>query len=146
MKLLNFSILCTTTNAFAPSTAHVGRSDTSLWNRDPNFDLSGNTWKPTEGRMHSTDTPDYVPTRQEDIDMINDLEFTDGIYGSQVANDNSDRDAGPELPGMEHLGEDALMSGGIEIHEDIPDDMEFIPSSVPDGNIELQLPAITTST
>jgi hypothetical protein len=77
-----------------------------------------------------------MPTNQEDIDMINDLAFTDGIYGSQVGIDNANRDKGPGLPGMEHLGEDAIMSEGIEMHEDIPSDMEFIPSSVPDGHIE----------
>ena len=76
--------------------------------------------------------------------MVNDLDFTDGIYGSQVGNDNASRDKGPALPGMEHLGEDAIMSGGIEVHEDIPDDMEFIPSSVPDGHIEFQFPVSST--
>lgn len=68
--------------------------------------------------------------------MVNDLQFTDGIYGSQVANDNANRDKGPGLPGMEHLGEDAIMSEGIEMHEDIPEGMEFIPGSVVDGHIE----------
>lgn len=77
--------------------------------------------------------------------MVNDLAFTDGIYGSQVAND-ADQKKGPGLPGMEHLGEDAIMSSGIEVHEDIPDDMEFIPGSVPDGHIEFQLPASSTGT
>jgi hypothetical protein len=68
--------------------------------------------------------------------MMNELAFTDGIYGSQVGIDNANRDKGPGLPGMEHLREDAIMSEGIEMHEDIPSDMEFIPSSVPDGHIE----------
>lgn len=44
---------------------------------------------------------------------------------------------GPQLPGMENLGEDAIMMGGIEQAEGIPDGMEFIPSSVPDGEIQM---------
>jgi hypothetical protein len=119
MKFLQLAALVSCTDAFAPQTLS-GRSKSAIWAKDPNFDLSGNTWKPTEGRMQSTDTPDFLPTNQADIDMMRDLDFTDGIYGSQVANDNANRDKGPELPGMEHLGEDAIMSAGIEMHEDIP--------------------------
>ena len=40
---------------------------------------------------------------------------------------------GPQLPGMENLGADAIVTGGIEVNSDIPAGMEFIPSSVPDG-------------
>ena len=43
---------------------------------------------------------------------------------------------GPQLPGMENLGADAVLMGGIEQNSDIPADMEFIPSSVPDGSYE----------
>ena len=57
--------------------------------------------------------------------------------GSQ-ASSGGNRD-GPELPGMENLGEDAILMGGIEENEDIPDDMEFIPSSVPDGEFTMQV-------
>ena len=74
--------------------------------------------------------------------MVNDLSFTDGMLGSQVGIDQN-RDKGPQLPGMEHLGEDAIMMGGIAVASEIPADMEFIPSSVPDGHIEIMCAAST---
>ena len=74
---------------------------------------------------------------------MKELNFMDGIYGSQAAIDKN-RDAGPALPGLENLGEDAIMSAGIELAEGIPPDMEFIPSSVPDGTVEWQLPAASS--
>lgn len=48
-------------------------------------------------------------------------------------------DRGPALPGMENLGADALMMGGIEEASEIPAGMEFIMSSVPDGSVEMQV-------
>lgn len=42
---------------------------------------------------------------------------------------------------MENLGEDAVMMGGIEENTEIPAGMEFIPSSVPDGQIEFTVAA-----
>jgi hypothetical protein len=42
------------------------------------------------------------------------------------------------IPGMETLGEDALVGTGIEMHEDIPTNMDFIPSNVIDGTIHMQ--------
>ena len=50
---------------------------------------------------------------------------------------NSDR--GPALPGMENLGADAVMMGGIEEADEIPDGMEFVMSSVPDGELEMDV-------
>eukprot|EP00957_Ditylum_brightwellii_P035469 2688985-Ditylum_brightwellii.AAC.1 len=50
-------------------------------------------------------------------------------------------DRGPQLPGMENLGADAVIQGGIELSEDIPEGMEFIPSSVPDGTVEMNVAA-----
>ena len=46
---------------------------------------------------------------------------------------------GPELPGMENLGADAVVQGGIELSIEIPAGMEFIPSSVPDGEYQFQV-------
>ena len=46
---------------------------------------------------------------------------------------------GPQLPGMENLGADAIMMGGIETASDIPAGMEFIPSSVPDGEYSMNV-------
>jgi hypothetical protein len=47
----------------------------------------------------------------------------------------------PELPGMENLGADALVMGGIQQASEIPAGMQFIPSSVPDFTINLQVAA-----
>ena len=49
--------------------------------------------------------------------------------------------SGPQLPGMENLGADAVVTGGIELDTDIPADMEFIASSVPDGELQMQVDA-----
>ena len=49
--------------------------------------------------------------------------------------------SGPALPGMENLGADAIMMGGIEDATEIPAGMEFIPASVPDGDINFQVAA-----
>jgi hypothetical protein len=37
------------------------------------------------------------------------------------------------------LGTDAVVTGGIEVNTDIPEGMEFIPSSVPDGEFEMRV-------
>ena len=48
-------------------------------------------------------------------------------------------DRGPALPGMENIGEDAIMMGGIEQAEDIPEGMEFKPCSIPDGQFSMSV-------
>lgn len=53
---------------------------------------------------------------------------------------NRDR-GGPELPGMENLGADAVIQGGIAVASEIPAGMQFIPSSVPDGEFLMQVAA-----
>mmetsp|Transcript_21738 Transcript_21738/g.53709 ORF Transcript_21738/g.53709 Transcript_21738/m.53709 type:complete len:150 (-) Transcript_21738:5104-5553(-) len=58
------------------------------------------------------------------------------MMGSQ--SDGNQRD-GPQLPGLENLGADAMVAGGIEMDSDIPAGMEFVPSSVPDGSYEFQV-------
>lgn len=86
----------------------------------------------------STDTGDYLPEGYVEPD------FSEGMLGSQAGLSSAQRAGGPELPGMEHLGEDSVMMGGIELAEGIPADMEFIPASVPDGNYEMSMPITTT--
>jgi hypothetical protein len=93
---------------------------------------TGNSWKPDSEKMGSTDTGDYFPD-----DYEAGVGFTDGMMGSQ-ANMNREHD-GPQLPGMENLGDDAIMMGGIEMAEGIPEGMQFIPSSVPDGEIHMNV-------
>lgn len=76
---------------------------------------------------------DYFP---EGYDPREEIAFTEGMGGSQAG---SDKDRGPALPGMENLGEDAVMMGGIEEASEIPSDMEFVMSSVPDGEIKMDV-------
>ena len=57
--------------------------------------------------------------------------------GSQSVGGGGER--GPALPGMENLGDDAVMMGGIELAEGIPADMEFVMSSVPDGEVAMDV-------
>lgn len=97
------------------------------------MDLSGNTWKPDSEKMGSTDTGDYFP---EGYDPSQEVAFSVGMEGSQGFGQG---DRGPQLPGMENLGEDALLMGGIEENSEIPDGMEFTMSSVPDGQVSMQV-------
>ena len=45
------------------------------------------------------------------------------------------------MPGLENLGADAVVAGGISLHPDMPPGMEFIPSSVPDGEYRMSIAA-----
>lgn len=51
---------------------------------------------------------------------------------------------GPQLPGLENLGDDAMIAGGLEQDSDIPAGMEFVPSSVPDGSFEFNVASTGT--
>lgn len=104
----------------------------SLTTRLYGFDLSGNNWKPDSEKMGSTDTGDYFP---EDYDQS--VDFGEGMMGSQAY--LGKKHDGPQLPGMENLGADAVVRGGIETASDIPAGMEFIPSSVPDGEYSMSV-------
>jgi len=84
--------------------------------------------------MGSTDTGDYFP---EGYDPKEQVAFTEGMMGSQNRRDHD----GPELPGMENLGADAVLMGGIETASEIPAGMEFVPSSVPDGEYSMSVAA-----
>lgn len=102
------------------------------------MDQSGNSWKPDSEKMGSTDTGDFFP---EGYNPDEEVAFQAGMYGSQ-ASLNTER-SGPELPGMENLGEDAVMTTGITIASEIPEDMysEFKAASVPDGTYAFDVPA-----
>jgi hypothetical protein len=56
------------------------------------------------------------------------------MMGSQAGLGGNDR-GGPQLPGLENLGADAMVAGGITVDPNIPAGMEFIPSSVPDSEV-----------
>jgi len=116
--------------AFQPPTPrHFG--GTALQMGTPGMDLSGNTWKPDSEKMGSTDTGDYFPDDYQQED------FTQGMMGSQAYLGN--KHDGPQLPGMENLGADAVLMGGIDTPTDIPAGMEFVPSSVPDEEITINV-------
>jgi hypothetical protein len=119
---------CATTSsvsAFRPAGA-FGVRKTAVSALQMGFDLSGNTWKPDSDKMGSTDTGDYFP---DDYDP--EVGFAEGMMGSQAMLGGNRE--GPELPGLKNLGADAVVRGGIETASAIPAGMEFIPSSVPDG-------------
>jgi len=98
------------------------------------MDLSGNSWKPDSEKMGSTDTGDYFP---EGYNPEEEIAFTSGMMGSQASNAGN-RD-GPQLPGLENLGADAVVAGGITLDPNIPAGMEFVPASVPDGEFTFQV-------
>lgn len=125
----------TGSHAFAPSRNGV-RTSTSIYGT-PGMDMSGNTWKPDSEKMGSTDTGDFFP---EGYDPSAQPGFADGMMGSQEMLSGGNR-SGPELPGMENLGADAIMMGGIEENSEIPAGMEFVPASVPDGEFSFQVAA-----
>lgn len=119
--------------SFAPTaTTFVAKKSTVLnVGNDGDVVFGGNTWKPESESMGSTDTGDFFPD-----DYEAQVEFTEGMMGSQK---NSYGGDGPELPGMENLGEDAIMMGGIEEATEIPADMDFTPPSVPDGELNFSV-------
>ena len=132
MKLLSCTIFSAVGLASAFQPALQARSATSL---NMGFDLSGNSWKPDSEKMGSTDTGDYYP---EGYDP-NEVAFNSGMMGSQAML-NNDR-SGPELPGMENLGADAVMMGGLEQNSEIPSDMDFTPPSILDGEYNMNVAA-----
>lgn len=131
MKLQLALLLPASSSAF--QAAHPRTATTAL---AMGLDLSGNSWKPDSEKMGSTDTGDYFP---DDYNPNEYVEYTEGMMGSQAM--LGGRNEGPELPGMENLGADAVVTGGIEMASDIPAGMEFIPSSVMDGEFAMSVPA-----
>lgn len=132
-SVVTIAALASPASAFAPR-ANNAQSMTSLQMGTPGMDLSGNSWKPDSEKMGSTDTGDYFP---EGYDPEGEIAFSSGMMGSQ-AGQSGNRD-GPQLPGLENLGADAVVAGGITVDENIPEGMEFIPASVPDGEFAFQV-------
>merc|ERR1719343_1435152 len=135
-RVLAIAALASTSSAFAPSRCNnaAKTSASSLRMGTPGMDLSGNSWKPDSEKMGSTDTGDYFP---EGYNPEEEIAFTSGMMGSQASNAGN-RD-GPQLPGLENLGADAVVAGGITLDPNIPAGMEFIPASVPDGEFTFQV-------
>mmetsp|Transcript_31701 Transcript_31701/g.48255 ORF Transcript_31701/g.48255 Transcript_31701/m.48255 type:complete len:157 (+) Transcript_31701:85-555(+) len=119
-------------NAFG-TTTFVQKTTRLNVGSDPNVFLGGNEWKPDSEKMGATDTGDYFP---EGYNADDEPAFEVGMGGSQGF---GRQDQGPQLPGMENLGADAVIQGGIELSEEIPAGMEFIPSSVPDMTVDFQI-------
>ena len=118
--------------AFLPVAVVRSKTTSALAMGTSGMDLSGNSWKPDSEKMGSTDYGDYFP---EGYDR-NAVAFTEGMMGSQGT--TGDR-KGPQLPGLENLGADAIVAGGINLSPDIPAGMQFIPSSVPDGEYTMNV-------
>jgi len=133
-NILAISALASTSSAFAPRVSNAKATASSLRMGTPGMDLSGNSWKPDSEKMGSTDTGDYFP---EGYNAEEEIAFSSGMMGSQAGN-SSDRD-GPQLPGLENLGNDAVVAGGITFDPNIPAGMEFVPASVPDGEFSFQV-------
>eukprot|EP00580_Thalassiosira_gravida_P003110 CAMPEP_0201608510 /NCGR_PEP_ID=MMETSP0492-20130828/7630_1 /ASSEMBLY_ACC=CAM_ASM_000837 /TAXON_ID=420259 /ORGANISM="Thalassiosira gravida, Strain GMp14c1" /LENGTH=226 /DNA_ID=CAMNT_0048073323 /DNA_START=42 /DNA_END=722 /DNA_ORIENTATION=+ len=123
------------TAAFVAPTASINRANALSLGKEGNVEFGGNSWKPDSEKMGSTDTGDFFP---EGYDK-NAVDFTEGMGGSSGMGGGGER--GPALPGMENLGEDAEIMGGIEENSEIPDGMEFVMSSVPDGTVEMDVAA-----
>jgi hypothetical protein len=104
------------------------------------FDLSGNNWKPDSEKMGSTDTGDYF---EEGYDKSAEPAYSSGMMGSQNGRKEPD---GPQRPGMENMGDDGIMMGGIEVNSEIPAGMKFIPSSVPDFSLEFAVASQSSGT
>mmetsp|Transcript_21371 Transcript_21371/g.26232 ORF Transcript_21371/g.26232 Transcript_21371/m.26232 type:complete len:233 (-) Transcript_21371:138-836(-) len=143
MKLSTSALIISalsSTESFSPICKSLNRQATTAIYGMQGMDLSGNSWKP-EGsevnKMGSTDTGDYFP---EDYDANAQPDFSEGMLGSQAGLGDGNK-SGPELPGMENLGDDAIMMGGIEENSDIPVGMEFVPASVPDREFQFQVAA-----
>ena len=112
MKLSNVLITAfavSSVSAFQPIT-FVRSKKNSINTVLYGFDLSGNSWKPDSEKMGSTDVGDYFP---EGYDP-NEVAFTEGMRGSQELLTDGDR-GGPQLPGLENLGADAVIAGGINM-------------------------------
>ena len=132
------SLSMASVSAFGPAQPSFARhTSTSL----KGFDLSGNSWQPDSEKMGSTDTGDYFP---EGYNPDEEIAFTSGMGGSQAML-GGNRD-GPQLPGLENLGADAVVQGGIDVASDIPAGMEFIPSSVPDGEYSFNVASSSAGT
>jgi len=131
-SILTIAALASPSSAFAPL-ANNAQSVSALQMGSPGMDLSGNSWKPDSEKMGSTDTGDYFP---EGYDPEGEIAFSSGMMGSQSGQGNRD---GPQLPGLENLGADAVVAGGITLDPNIPAGMEFVPASVPDGEFIFQV-------
>jgi hypothetical protein len=126
------SILVASSNAFQVALRPTIKSS-ALHMGTNGMDLTGNSWKPDSAKMGSTDTGDYFP---EGYDPNDQVAFSEGMGGSQAMLGGGSREV--QLPGMD-FNDDGVMMGGIETASEIPAGMTFIPSSVPDGVIEMNV-------
>lgn len=85
----------------------------------------------------STDTGDYFP---DNYDPEAEIAFSSGMMGSQEMLTGGDR-GGPQLPGLENVGADAVITGGIEMSSEIPPGMDFTPNPFYNGEYDFQAPS-----
>lgn len=132
LVIISLALFMTRASSFSLRRTVVKRS-TAIFNNG--MDMSGNTWKPASEKMGSTDTGDFFP---EGYNAEEEIAFSSGMMGSQEMLSGGKR-SGPQLPGMENLGADAVIRGGIETASGIPAGMQFIPSAMPDGEFSFQV-------
>ena len=119
-------------SGFAPAPAFIARPPTSLSSDDVVF--GGNDWKPEDGQMKATDTPDFFP---EDYNPDDAPDFTEGMKGSQAKMSGGGTGTA-STPGMEDFGKGGTVIGGME-ESNVPEGFEFVPSSVLDDEFEFQV-------
>ncbi|KAL3894694.1 MAG: hypothetical protein SGARI_007660, partial [Bacillariaceae sp.] len=113
----------TSGNAWKPDSEKMGVSFDEVYEKEEKGVDNIIIWKTIMGAEMSTDVGDYFP---EGYNPEEEIAFTSGMMGSQQSGDDR---GGPQLPGLENLGADAVVAGGITVDPNIPADMEFIPSS-----------------
>jgi len=83
--------------------------------------------------MQSTDVGDYFP---EDFDQGE----AQDMFDSGTKNMGGTKQADTERPGLEDLGQGGFVAGeGYKTPEGIPDGMEFLPTSNPDGKFQFNV-------
>ncbi|GMH78100.1 hypothetical protein TrST_g12727 [Triparma strigata] len=134
--LSSILLLLPVANAFAP-VAFSRRSSSAVRagiGDQGDVQFGGNTWKPDEGKMAATDTPDFFP---EDYDENEAPDFTEGMGGSQAKMSGGGTGTA-DLPGMENFSAGGTVIGGYE-ESGVPEGFEFKPSSVLDEEFNFQV-------
>ena len=76
-------------SGFAPAPSFLGRASLSSALSSDKVIFGGNEWKPEDGQMKATDTPDFFPDDYNEDDAP---DFTEGMGGSQAKMGGGDWD------------------------------------------------------
>jgi len=128
LQMIKSSEAFTTKPTFVRSLSTIHRAGS-----DNDVQYGGNTWSPEAGKMQSTDVGDYFP---EDFDQGE----AQDMFDSGTKNMGGTKQADTERPGLEDLGQGGFVAGeGYKTPEGIPDGMEFLPTSNPDGKFQFNV-------